>query len=121
MVSVGLEFDLSQVKELQNAISGMGVINKTVLPKTSAAFEASGELTKRYLANYFSGGKLNGIRSLTDKEISILRGVKVKSEMVGDFSSKVSTNNDKPDKLQNGTKSVDYDMKKTHPMEENQE
>lgn len=115
MVSASLEFDLSQITELQTAINKFGGANSSVFPETSKAFGESAKYAKSVLSNYLAGGKLDGIRELTDKEISSIRGVKIAAEQTGDFESKVTANNPRLDNLQNGLPNVDYDMKKTHP------
>lgn len=115
MEKFGINIEFGQIQELQDALSKFSHIDRNVLPATSSAFAASGELTRKYLANYFIGGSLDGVRELTDKEISTLKNTKVESNQTGDFHAVVSTTNNKPDRLQNGLPDVDYDMKKTHP------
>lgn len=116
MEKVSLDFDLAQIQELQRYITKFGgAINSSVLPATSQAFGESASYVKKVWSNYLAGGKLDGVRELTDKEISSIKNVKLKAEQTGDFSSKVTSDGYKLEKLQNGTPDVDYDMKKTHP------
>lgn len=114
MAQYSMEFDLSQIKELQDAINKFGAANKDVLPATSAAFHSSAEYVQNLWSNYvYGGGKLDGLEPL-EKPLSP-KNVKFHIEDKGDFSSSVVSSSRQLETVQNGENPVDYDMKKTHP------
>lgn len=114
MATFSLEFDLSQLKELQDTLAKFSAVDKNVLPATSAAFHSSAEYVQNLWSNYVYGiGELDGIEPL-EKPLNP-KNVRFRIEDKGDFSSSIISNSQQLEAIQNGQKPVDYDMKKTHP------
>lgn len=109
-----IEYDLSQIKELQNAIAKMGIADENTLPATSQAFYSAAQYTQNIWSNYLYGGQpLQGLdpidKPLKPKEVGF------QIEKKGAFHTSVKTNSSRVEEIQKGSNPVFYDMKQTHP------
>lgn len=83
-------------------------------PNTSKAIQASLQNIQTVWADYLSGDiALDGIG--TNKKPSGKAASSLRNYMTGPFAGEVTTNSPEVEKIQTGTKDVEYDMKKTHP------
>lgn len=113
METVKLSFDLSQIKELQDAINKFGAANKETFPAISESFHRSAQYAQNIWNNYLLGGELEGIEPL-DKPLNP-KNINLHVVDKGDFESAVVSNSNKLDEIQHGSQPVFYDMKQTHP------
>lgn len=110
---INLNFDLSQLKEIQDAIKKFGAANKDTFPATSASFHNAAEYAQNIWNEYLTGGNLEGIEPL-EKPINP-KNANLHIVDNGDFESSVVTNSKQVEEIQQGSNPVYYDMKKTHP------
>ena len=106
MTTYKIEYDLSELKKLTEQFAKT-VENapEAALPNTAAAFQRASNVVRQMW--------IDRVSSLPEVTSAMVRSIKEKRN--GDFDYSVYSENRQLEQLNNGSKAVEYDMKKTHP------
>jgi hypothetical protein len=106
MITYKIEYDLTELKNLaDNFAKNVQNAPEAALPNTAAAFQRASNVVRQMW--------IDKISNLPETTSAMVRSIKEKRN--GDFDYSVYSDNRQMEQLNNGTKAVEYDMKRTHP------
>ena len=115
MTTYQIEFDLSELKKLTNSFTkGM---TTAALPNTDAAFQRAALKVRQMWTNYLQGSQtLPGVETPSNVTSAMVRSIRTQDKTTDfEFHQRVYSDNRQLEQLNQGSKAVEYDMKKTHP------
>ena len=115
MTTYKIEYDLSELKKLSdNFAKTVQNAPEAALPNTAIAFQKAAQYVRKMWTGYLMGSQpLNGVDYLDGVTSAMVRSIRdVRKE---DFDYSVYSDNRQLEEITQGSKAVEYDMKKTHP------
>lgn len=115
MTTYQIEYDLSELKKLSDQFArNVGNAPEEALPNTAAAFQRATQAVAQMWKGYLRGETtLNGIDFMSGITSSMVNSIR--SRRNSDFNYTVFSDNIQLEQKTHGSKTVEYDMKKTHP------
>lgn len=106
MLTYTIEYDLTELKNLaDNFAKNVQNAPEAALPNTAAAFQRASNVVRQMW--------IDKISNLPETTSAMVRSIKEKRN--GDFDYSVYSDNRQMERLNNGSRAVEYDMKQTHP------
>lgn len=115
MTTYTIEYDLTELKNLSDQFA-RNVQNapEAALPNTAAAFQRASQTVAQMWRGYLEGETtLNGIDFMDGITSAMVRSIREKRN--SDFNYTVFSDNIQLEQKTHGSKTVEYDMKRTHP------
>ena len=115
MIKYTIEYDLSELKKLSdNFAKTVQNAPEAALPNTAIAFQKAAQYVRKMWTGYLMGSQpLNGVDYLDGVTSAMVRSIR--DVRKGDFDYSVYSDNRQLEEITQGSKAVEYDMKKTHP------
>lgn len=115
MTTYKIEYDLSELKKLSdNFAKTVQNAPEAALPNTAIAFQKAAQYVRKMWTGYLMGSQpLNGVDYLDGVTSAMVRSIR--DVRKGDFDYSVYSDNRQLEEITQGSKAVEYDMKKTHP------
>ena len=115
MTTYTIDYDLSELKKLtDNFAKGM---TTAALPNTDAAFACAAQKVRQMWIGYLEGSvQLPGIDTPDKVTSAMVKSIRAENKTTDqEFHHTISSDNRQLEQLNEGSKAVEYDMKKTHP------
>lgn len=115
MTTYTIEYDLSELKKLtENFAKGL---TTAAFPNTDAAFAMAAQKVRQMWVGFLDGSvSLPGVETPDKVTSAMVKSIRTRDETnEKEFAQVVFSDNRQLSELENGTKAVEYDMKKTHP------
>lgn len=115
MTTYKIEYDLSELKKLSdNFTRGMST---AALPNTDAAFQRAAQKVRQMWVGFLEGSvTLPGVETPDKVTSAMVKSIRTADKTnLNEFHQVIYSENRQLEQLNNGSKEVTYDMKRTHP------
>jgi hypothetical protein len=115
MTEYNIDYDLSELKRLAETFTkGM---TTAAFPNTDAAFAMAAQKVRQMWVGFLDGSvSLPGVETPDKVTSAMVKSIRTRDETnEKEFAQVIFSDNRQLSELENGTKAVEYDMKKTHP------
>lgn len=115
MTTYKIEYDIAELKKLtENFTKGL---TTAALPNTDAAVRMAAQKVRQMWVGFLDGSvTLPGIETPDNVTSAMVRSIRIQDKTTeSEFRHSITSENRQLEQLNEGSKAVEYDMKKTHP------